>query len=203
MFAVTSTSSRWARALFVGAALVALPGLAVAETYNTRDAVHSTTTKVVTSTSGDCVRTKWSGAEDQCSDRVALTQEDLTVYFKTGSAQLTPAGKATLDKLAKILISDKQVKDATIVGYADRMGGTAYNDALSQRRAKAVRDYLTAQGFMKTQIAETRWFGETRPATDCPTGLSRKALVECLQKDRRVEVEITYLPTQPKVTSFR
>ena len=52
--------------------------------------------------------------------------------------------KARLDTLANVLKSDQSVKEAKIVGYADRIGSVSYNEQLSQKRAETVRDYLIA-----------------------------------------------------------
>jgi len=55
-----------------------------------------------------------------------------------------------------------------------------------------VRDYLVAKGIVNTDVAETRWYGASMPTASCPNDLPRSALIDCLQKDRRVEVEINY-----------
>ncbi|MEJ0063914.1 MAG: OmpA family protein [Alphaproteobacteria bacterium] len=155
-----------------------------------------------TALTGSCLRTQWLASGDACGSATAkkirraktLGIDERTVYFDFDKAALRPDARGKLDTLASILKSDDQVQSAKIVGYADRIGNAKYNDKLSQKRAKAVSDYLVAQGFVKSQVAKTRWLGESAPATKCPDKLSRKKLIACLQPDRKVEVEIEYIP---------
>ncbi len=175
-----------------------------------RDVVHDEATgTIVRSSSGACVRTKWVNGYDMCATDVvapqvrtelhqaaSLSREERTVYFGFNLASLSPEMRDRLDTLANALRSDSQVKGARIVGYADRIGNPAYNEKLSKKRAENVRKYLVARGIINTQVADTRWLGARAPATDCPSNLSRPELIDCLQKDRRVEVEIDYTPDQ-------
>jgi OOP family OmpA-OmpF porin len=67
----------------------------------------------------------------------------LTVEFATGSDELTPQARATLDALGKALSSaDLANYRFRIEGHTDTVGSPAYNQALSQRRAEAVARYL-------------------------------------------------------------
>ncbi len=78
--------------------------------------------------------------------------------------------------------------EITIAGHADRLGSDAYNQNLSERRANAVKAYLVSRGVPASKIrAEGR--GESEPVTgdDCK-GSRGKALISCLQPDRRVDV---------------
>ena len=201
--------SQYASALFAVIVLLSAAGSAHAfGTTTTRDVVHSSSGEVVTNTFGNCVRTQWNAGEDECNPRrvVAVTEkqpqhyndslskEDRTIYFAFNKATLTPDAKAKLDSMANVLKSSDNVRQAHIVGYADRIGSSDYNNKLSQRRAEAVRDYIVARGFVNTDVAETRWLGESEPASDCASSLSRKQAIQCLQPDRRVEVEIEFQP---------
>jgi OOP family OmpA-OmpF porin len=77
------------------------------------------------------------------------------------------------------------------VGHADRFGTEAYNQKLSERRAAAVKDYLVAKGVEANRVY-TEGKGSKQPVTnaDVCKGAKSKKVVECLQPDRRVEVEI-------------
>jgi outer membrane protein OmpA-like peptidoglycan-associated protein len=134
--------------------------------------------------------------QQQIHQAAALSREERTVYFGFNLASLSSEMKTRLDGLAGVLRSDSQVKGARIVGYADRIGNPVYNEKLSKKRAENVRQYLIARGLINTQVADTRWLGASAPSTDCASGLSHTALVDCLQKDRRVEVEIDFTPDQ-------
>ena len=43
------------------------------------------------------------------------------------------------------------------------------------------------------RVTETRWVGEEEPSTNCGASEGRSKLIECLQNDRRVEIEMVYL----------
>ena len=78
--------------------------------------------------------------------------------------------------------------EITAVGHADKLGSDAYNQKLSERRANAVKAYLVSRGVPASKIrADGR--GESEPVTgdDCK-GTRGKALISCLQPDRRVDV---------------
>jgi outer membrane protein OmpA-like peptidoglycan-associated protein len=158
---------------------------------------------VYTESTGTCVRTKWLDNHDECrrgevsqntivQRRASISRDERTVYFPFNVATLTPEAMTRLDTLATDIKSQNDVKGARVVGFADRIGTPSYNEALSKRRAENVKNYLVSKGILTARVAETRWFGASMPATSCPHDLSRPALIECLQKDRRVEVEIDY-----------
>jgi outer membrane protein OmpA-like peptidoglycan-associated protein len=68
---------------------------------------------------------------------------DLYVLFNTGSADLTPAAVATLDKLGTALSSSTLAAYRfRIEGHTDTVGSETYNLALSRQRAEAVAGYL-------------------------------------------------------------
>jgi outer membrane protein OmpA-like peptidoglycan-associated protein len=178
--------------------LQSLPALAA--TPDLRDAVRSTNGSIVVNSFDNCVRTKWPSESDACAPgkpravltRAQIAQEERTVYFEFNKARLTDEALRKLNSLANKLSSDEQVRSANIVGYADRIGTPSYNEQLSKKRAETVRRYLVSRGFVKSQVAETRWLGESEPVTQCAENLSRTELIACLQRDRRVELEIEY-----------
>ena len=199
--------------MLTGLVLASSVGLAHAEA-DYRDAVQSAGGQIVHSTNGNCVRTQWLNDENVCGPHCAeqqtvkqqtvvqqrkarpaagLTREERTVYFAFDRANLSPEAQARLDTLAGVLKSDQSVKQARIVGYADRIGTETYNERLSQKRAQTVRDYLIAKGTTTARVTETRWVGESEPSTNCPAE-ARSQLIACLQNDRRVEVEIDLFP---------
>ncbi|MBX9811244.1 MAG: OmpA family protein [Burkholderiales bacterium] len=96
-----------------------------------------------------------------------------------------------LDDLARVLQGAKY-EVILAIGHTDRIGTQAYNQKLSVRRAEAVKKYLVDKGIEPNRIyAEGK--GETQPVTkpgDCK-GKRGKALIACLQPDRRVDVEVT------------
>jgi OmpA-OmpF porin, OOP family len=71
---------------------------------------------------------------------------NLTVNFKTGSAELTPEAMATLDQLGSALSSNDLANYRfRIEGHTDTVGSKEYNKELSERRAQAVVHYITSK----------------------------------------------------------
>lgn len=199
--------------LIMCAASAFMAPVAHAESPDSRDVVRDERGGTVVNSFGNCVRTKWVAANDACGaaqvaqaapvQRREITREERTVYFDFNKASLRPDAKTRLDTLANTLKADAQVRQARVVGYADRIGNTAYNDKLSQRRAQSVRNYLVSRGITTSNVTETRWFGEKNPSSNCSDRLRRAELIACLQPDRRVEVEIDYLPTAARPAGER
>jgi len=109
-----------------------------------------------------------------------------TELFAFDSAELRmPQPK--LDEIANALSNNRDVNDVVITGYTDRIGSDKYNQKLSERRAVAVKNYLTAKGIDANRLkAEGK--GEANPVVVC-TDKKRPALIKCLEPNRRVEVE--------------
>ncbi|HQZ01016.1 MAG TPA: OmpA family protein [Thauera sp.] len=121
------------------------------------------------------------------ADKIKLAADAL---FDFDKATLKPEGRSKLDELAA---KSKQLKLEVIlaVGHTDRLGSDGYNQKLSERRAAAVKTYLVSKGVEANRVY-TEGKGEKQPVTGakCNTVKNRKALIDCLQPDRRVEVEV-------------
>ena len=73
----------------------------------------------------------------------AAPSVSLNVDFATGSAALTPQAKKVLGSLGTALKDPKLAGDRfRIEGHTDTVGSPAYNQALSEQRARAVASYL-------------------------------------------------------------
>jgi OmpA-OmpF porin, OOP family len=110
--------------------------------------------------------------------------------FDFNKAVLRPAGQAKLDELvAKAKAINLEVILA--VGHTDRIGGADYNQKLSEKRAAAVKEYLVAKGIEANRVY-TEGKGKTQPVTGdtCKGNAKTKALIDCLQPDRRVDIEV-------------
>ena len=111
------------------------------------------------------------------------------MLFDFDKAVLKPEGKAAIDSQVVGKLSQVQKLEVVLVtGHTDRIGTDAYNQKLSMRRADTVRDYLVSKGVDKAKI-ETLGMGEKQPVVQCDQK-SMKALIECLQPNRRVEVQV-------------
>lgn len=119
-------------------------------------------------------------------EKVTLNSD---VLFAFDKAELTDAGKAEIDKVVE-RVRDARVDSIVLVGHADRIGSDQYNQRLSERRAEAVRAYLQQKSAAQNLQASGK--GESQPVTgsQCSGIKARNKLIECLQPDRRVEVEV-------------
>jgi OOP family OmpA-OmpF porin len=125
-------------------------------------------------------------------EKVSLNSD---VLFEFDKSVLRPEGRAKLDELATRL-GDARVDRVEVAGYADRIGKEKYNEQLSQRRAEAVQEYLAQSAKLAPQQVQAEGRGEANPVTgqQCakmgPERKSNKKLVDCLQPDRRVEIQV-------------
>ena len=104
------------------------------------------------------------------------------VLFDVGKAELKPGGLRAVDELATFLGEYPQ-RVVLVEGFTDSSGSDATNEALSQRRADAVRTALLARGVASSRV-QTRGYGESYPKASNDTAAGR-------QLNRRVEVVIS------------
>lgn len=98
----------------------------------------------------------------------------LPVRFAFDSAEIQPAARTQLDALAagiKLLAPGSIV---TVEGHTDATGSEDYNLALSQARARAVRDYLVARHGIDAARLKTVGHGEERPIGDPHAAINRR-----------------------------
>ena len=113
--------------------------------------------------------------------------------FDFGKSAMKPAGKQHLDKFAADL-RGANFNVITVTGHTDRIGSHAYNMELSTRRAEAVKAYLVESAGVPAGKIAARGTDGSDPVTkpgDCKGKKATKALIACLQPDRRVEVEVS------------
>ncbi|MBP6441548.1 MAG: OmpA family protein [Sphingorhabdus sp.] len=103
------------------------------------------------------------------------------ITFGVDSANIDPSFRSTLDQVASTLIQyEKTYVD--VLGHTDSTGSDAYNQALSERRASSVADYLSSRGVQSARLA-TRGYGESQPKASNLDAAGRSA-------NRRVEIRL-------------
>ena len=105
-----------------------------------------------------------------------------SVLFDSGAAVIQKQSFPLLDELAAVLKSRPDIPLVTVKGHTDNRGGHAYNQDLSERRAKSVLDYLEHKG-IQAQRLKSRGYGYDRPIASNEDALGRA-------KNRRVEFQI-------------
>jgi len=120
-----------------------------------------------------------------------VTQKKITLQadtlFDFDKSNLKAEGVATLHKLAQD-IKKMKLEVVIIVGYTDSVGTDAYNIALGQRRANAVKAFLTNDG----GVEATRVYTESKGKAD---PVASNATAEGRAKNRRAVIEV--VGTQP------
>ncbi len=104
------------------------------------------------------------------------------IMFDSGKSVVKPGAKRSLTRIADQLKSDNTVKVA-VEGHTDNVGATDSNQALSEKRANAVRDFLIDAGVPGDRVTATG-LGEKDPIATNKTAAGR-------QQNRRVELVIT------------
>ena len=104
------------------------------------------------------------------------------VLFDFGKFTLRPLAREKLAKISGIVLAYPSLKLA-VEGHTDSVGTEAFNQELSEKRAEAVRNYLTQQGVPESSTTATG-FGKTRPIASNDTSEGR-------QQNRRVELIVS------------
>lgn len=132
------------------------------------------------------------------TERFTLGSDALFAFDRAGLSDMSTEGRAKLDQLAQgIIVHAGQVQSVRVIGHTDRLGSDAYNDALSQKRADTVKDYLVSHG-VDSRLIQAEGRGKRNPVEACAL-TERSALIACLAANRRVEVLVTALKSEPRV----
>lgn len=124
---------------------------------------------------------------------VDLTPVSKTVTFAFDSAELDSSAKETLKNAMNQLDSSVPL-EVEIMGYTDSTGPDSYNQALSQKRAQAVKDYI---GDMNLNINdwEVEGKGESSPASSNDSEFGRS-------KNRRASLTLTPMDQHSQQTDY-
>jgi peptidoglycan-associated lipoprotein len=101
------------------------------------------------------------------------TFTDDRVKFKTDSYNLTKDSQAALDEFASKVKALNEPVWIEIQGHTDDTGSAKTNDDLGQRRADAVRRYLSRQANIPLSRMSTISYGDTLPAASNKTRKGR------------------------------
>jgi len=100
------------------------------------------------------------------------------VLFDFDKAEIKPGSHGYLDEVAEILEKNPSLK-VEIQGHTDNVGSAAYNEKLSVKRAKAVRDYLKSKGISADKLPLTGYgFSQPVASNDTPEGRAKNRRTE-------------------------
>ena len=108
-----------------------------------------------------------------------------SIFFDFDKAVLKPESFPELERVAQLL-NDKPSASIEVAGHTDNIGTNAYNQKLSERRADAVKKFLTSKGIDASRVT-TIGYGETKPL------VSNDDEIDGREINRRVEFTIVAL----------
>ncbi|MET1254762.1 OmpA family protein [Aliikangiella maris] len=140
-----------------------------------------------------CQQTPMGAKVDASGCRIALKEDvsiTLNVQFANNSNEITDAYRNDIKRVADFM---RQYPDTrvTIEGHTDSRGSAQYNQQLSEKRAKAVMDYLIAEFSVAANRIRAVGKGEESPIASNDTAEGRK-------ENRRVQAEIKTTVTKPQ-----
>ncbi len=118
---------------------------------------------------------------ERVEDGIVATMKD-KILFDTNEATLKPESKASLGKIAETLKKYDKT-EVTVAGYTDNVGTMSHNQQLSERRANAVRLFLSNQGVAPSRMT-VMGFGPDNAVASNATADGR-------MQNRRVELHIS------------
>ena len=120
----------------------------------------------------------------------AQQEKNWQILFDFDEHQITAEGANLLAELVSF-IDEVECTEIVLQGHTDWIGSLAYNQALSTKRTRSVREHLLELGVPKN-LLQIAWFGEEKPQADNVSDAGR-------QLNRRVEVVLRYEPKQAVV----
>ena len=121
-------------------------------------------------------------AETKRTDQGLITKLKSDILFESGKSDLKPEAKSNIQQMGAIMKKYPE-NVLAIKGYTDSTGSQKINEALSQKRADAVKAELTADG-MPAETISTQGMGPANPVADNGSSVGRK-------QNRRVEIEVS------------
>jgi OOP family OmpA-OmpF porin len=118
---------------------------------------------------------------DGCPQAVVIDLRG--VNFAFDKSDLTPESIAILDQAVDVLNRYPAMK-VEVAGHTDWIGTDAYNQGLSERRAKVVYEYLTGKGVDASRLSGPNGYGEGRPidTNDTADGRARNRRTELVKQ---------------------
>lgn len=134
---------------------------------------------------GSSAMSKAEAAERMAKGKVlwTTTLSDDSVKFSFDQNLVPPAAASMLDELVERVRGMDKTVYLEIEGHTDNIGSEDYNQALGEKRAEAVRAYLSEKGGLPLHAMNVISYGEAKPVAENSTRDGRS-------KNRRVVVRV-------------
>ena len=119
---------------------------------------------------------------ERVGDDMLLLRFDSDILFEVNSATLNPSSRGTLEQFLSV-VQEYQKTAIIAQGHTDSTGSEEYNQALSERRAESVANFLVGAGLDSSRISSLG-YGEGQPVSDnsTPGGRDLNRRVDLLLK---------------------
>jgi len=113
------------------------------------------------------------------------------IYYDFNKSNIRPDAAIELDKVVKLMTETYPEMIIRLESHTDPVGSHNYNNALSQKRAKATYDYLVENGIPKERILSYTGYGKRKPINHCTS--KKDCSNEELELNRRTEFPIVQI----------
>ncbi|PWU27110.1 type VI secretion system membrane subunit TssM [Pseudomonas sp. RW407] len=125
-------------------------------------------------------------------ETITLESDTLFAFARADFQSLKAGGQRQLNAIAGKLLSTPNVGKIVIAGHADQLGDPDSNQKVSLQRAQTIKTYLAGKG-VPGELMEAVGEGSAKPLVKCDMQMPRARLIECLEPNRRVEIEVRAL----------
>lgn len=125
-------------------------------------------------------------------ETITLESDTLFAFGRADFQSLKEEGQRQLSTIAGKLLNTPNVGKIVISGHADQLGDLHSNLQVSRQRAQTIKTYLVGKG-LAAELVDVMGVGSAKPLVRCNGQLPRAELIECLEPNRRVEIEVRAL----------
>ncbi|WP_342655398.1 type VI secretion system membrane subunit TssM [Pseudomonas sp. F3-2] len=125
-------------------------------------------------------------------ETITLESDTLFAFARADFQSLKTEGQSQLSAIAGKLLSTPNIGKIIIAGHADQLGDPQGNLQVSRQRAQTIKTYLVGKG-VPAELVEAVGEGSEKPLVKCDMQLPRPQLIQCLEPNRRVEIEVRAL----------
>ncbi|WP_263264696.1 type VI secretion system membrane subunit TssM [Pseudomonas sp. RIT-PI-S] len=125
-------------------------------------------------------------------ETITLESDTLFAFGRADFQSLKTEGQNQLSAIAGKLLNTPNIGKVIIAGHADQLGDPQGNLQVSRQRAQTIKTYLTGKG-VPAELMVAIGKGSEKPLVQCDLQQPRAQLIDCLEPNRRVEIEVRAL----------